>query len=72
MYAKTGKIYRVYVSKRNSNREKQVNLLMISNGEKQWHYPPVKKISALLRRLTSKNNGDFYCITCIHSFRTKN
>ena len=33
---------------RNSNREKQVILLMISNGEK-WHYLTVKKLSALLR-----------------------
>ena len=33
LYAK--KIYRAYVSKHNSNCEKQVILLMISNGEKQ-------------------------------------
>ena len=45
---------------------------MISNGEKQWHYLPVKKLSTLLRGITSKNNGDFYCLNRIHSFRTKN
>ena len=45
---------------------------MISNGEKQWHYFTVKKLSALLRRITSKNNDDFYCLNCFHSFRTKN
>ena len=45
---------------------------MISNGEKQWHYFAVKKLSALLRRITSKNNDDFYCLNCFHSFRTKN
>ena len=45
---------------------------MISNLEKQWHYPAPKKISALLRGITSKNNGDFYCLNCLHSFRTKN
>ena len=28
--------------------------------------------SALLRRITSKNNGDFYCLNCLHSFQTKN
>ena len=71
LYAKKGKIYRAYVSKRNSNREKQVILLMISN-EKQWHYLPVKKLSALLRGITSKNNDDFYCLNRIHSFKTKN
>ena len=31
---KKKKIYPAYVSKHNSNREKQVILLMISNGEK--------------------------------------
>ena len=28
-------------------------------------------LSALLRGITSKNNGDFYCLNCLHSFRTK-
>ena len=39
---KKEKIYPAYVSKYNSYREKQVFLLMISNGEKQWHYLSVK------------------------------
>ena len=26
----------------------------------------------LLRGNTSKNNGEFYCLNCLHSFRTKN
>ena len=30
-----------------------------------------KKLSALLRGITSKNNGDFYYLNCLHSFRTK-
>ena len=34
LYAKKEKIYPAYVSKHNSNREKQVILLMISNAEK--------------------------------------
>ena len=71
MYAKKEKIYPAFVSKNNSNREKQVILLMIPNREK-WHYLPVKKLSALLRRITSKHYGDFYCMNCLHSFRTKN
>ena len=33
LYAKNWKIYPAYVSKQNSNREKQVILLMITNGE---------------------------------------
>ena len=42
LYAKKEKIYPAYVLKHNSNREKQVILLMISNWEKQWHYLAVK------------------------------
>ena len=49
---------------------KKVIIVMIPNGEK-WHYLDVKKLSALLRGITSKTNGDFYCLNCLHSFRTK-
>ena len=31
-----------------------------------------KKLSALLRGRTSKNNDDFYCLNCLHFFRKKN
>ena len=68
---KKEKTYPTYVSKYNSNLGKQFILLMISNREKQ-HYPAVKMSSALLRGTTSKNNGDSYCLNCLHSFRTKN
>ena len=44
---------------------------MIPNG-KEWHYLVVKKLSMLLREITSNNNGNFYCLDCLHSFRTKN
>ena len=37
-----------------SNREKQVILLMISNGQKLWYYLKLKKFSALTRGITSK------------------
>ena len=43
---------------------------MISNGE-GWHYIAIKKLSALLIGITSTDNGDFNCLNCIHSFRTK-
>ena len=43
---------------------------MILNGE-VWHYLATTKSSALLRGITSKNNGNFYCLYCLHSFRTK-
>ena len=53
---------------------------MISNGEgretkyeeQRQNYVAVEKLSALLKGITSKNNGGFYCMNCLHSFRTKN
>ena len=45
---------------------------MIPNAEKEgWHYLVVKKLSILLRGITSKHHGDFYCLNCLHSFRTE-
>ena len=32
----------------------------------------VKSSSAILQKIISKNNGDYYCINCLCSFRTKN
>ena len=32
----------------------------------------IKELRALLRRITSKHHGDFYCLNCLYSFRTKN
>ena len=43
---------------------------MISNKE-AWHYHTVKNLFALLRRITSKHDGDFYFLKCLHSFGTK-
>ena len=48
-------------------------LLMISNEEKEeWHYLAVKKLSTLLRGITSKHHGDFYRLIYIHFFRPEN
>ena len=38
----------------------------------EWHYHAVKKLSVSLRGITSKNNGDFYCLNCLYIFRIKN
>ena len=67
----TKKIEIAYKSKHNLTREKQVILLMISNGE-SWHYLILKNLSRLLRGITSNHDGDFYCLNCFHSYRTKN
>ena len=57
---------------------------MITDGEK-WHYTalksestkdgfnrPIKSLSRLFRGITSNDDGDFYCLNCLHSFRTGN
>ena len=67
----TKKIQVAYKSKHNLTREKQVILLMISNGE-NWHYLVVKSLSGLLTGTTSNHKEDFYCLNCFHSYRTKN
>ena len=50
----TKKIEIAYKSKHNLTREKQVILLMISNGE-NWHYLVVKSLSGLLIGITSNH-----------------
>ena len=67
----TKKINIAYKSKNNLTQEKQVILLMISDGQK-WHYLVVKNLSRLLRGITSNHKEDFYCLNCLHSYRTEN
>ena len=57
----TGKIRHAYKSKYNLNRY----------GEK-CHYLAVKSLSALFRGITSKDDGDFYCLNCFQSYPTEN
>ena len=86
MYAKKEKMFPTYVSKHNSNREKQVILLLNPTGEGhersetlatlanidgRWHYLAVKKLSELSRGINSKHYGDFYFVNCLHFFRRK-
>ena len=44
---------------------------MIPN-EEGWQYLAVKKLSVLLRGVTSSHHTDFYCLNCLHSFATAN
>ena len=50
---------------------------MITNGEGSWHYlalksiptenqyiQPIKAFSRLMNGISSKHNGDFYCLHC--------
>ena len=56
-----------------------------SNKAEKWHYialkivrttdgfnHPIRSLSRLFRGITANNNGDFYCLGCLHSFRTDN
>ena len=63
-------IRHAYKSKFNLTREHQVILLMISDDGEKWNYLCVKKLSALLRGISSNRNGDVYCMNCFKSFRT--
>ena len=67
----TRKIHVAYKSTHNLTCDKQVILLMISNGE-NWHYLTVKKLPGILRGITSNHKEDFYCLNCFRSYRTKN
>ena len=55
LYAKNEKIDPVYVSKHNSNSEKQVILLIIPNRD-GWHYIALKKLSTLLTGITPEHH----------------
>ena len=66
----TKKIQVAYKSKHNLTCDKQVILLMISNGE-NWHYLVVKNLPGLLRGITSNHKKDLYCLNCFHSYRIK-
>ena len=44
---------------------------MITDGKK-WHYLAVKSFSGLFREITSKRDGDFYCLNCFRAYATKN
>ena len=55
-------------SKTNSNRKKKS--INDSKWKKEgWNYIAIKKLLALLRGITSKHYGDFYCLNCFHSYQ---
>ena len=47
------------------------NFLLIISNRVRWHYLAVKKLSALSREITSKRDSGFYCLYCLHLFKTK-
>ena len=60
-----------YRSEYNHKRQKQVNLLMITDGNK-WHYLTIINLSGLLAKKSSNYGGDFYCLNFFNWYTTKN
>ena len=67
----TKKIHIDYKSRYNLTREKQVILLIISNGE-DWYYLVVKNLAGLLKGITSNHKEDFNCLNCFCAYSSKN
>ena len=66
------KINPAYVPNIYSNFEKQIIFLPIPNKKEGWHYLTLKTLAALLKRINSYHNDDFYCLYYLHSLRTEN
>ena len=60
-----------YRSEYNNKRQKQVILLMITDGKKQY-YLALTNLSVLFAKKSSNHDGDFYCLNCFNSYTTKN
>ena len=71
LFSNKGSIYTAYRSERNVKCKKQVNLLMIVDGEKR-HYTAIKNISRLLSKLNRKTKRAYhFCMSCLSSFQTE-
>ena len=60
-----------YRSEYNNKRQKQVILLMITDGKKQY-YLALTNLSVLFAKKSSNHDGDFYCLNCFNSYTTNN
>ena len=60
-----------YRSEYNNKREKQANLLMITDSTK-WHYLTITNLSALLEGKSSNHHGDVFCLNSFNSYSSKN
>ena len=68
---KNQNIYTARRSERNIKCKKQVNLLMIVDGEKR-HYTAIKSICRLLSKLNGKTRRAYHlCMNCLNDFRTE-
>ena len=61
------------MSKYNHKHDNQVNLLMITDNENNWHYLAIKNISRLLGEINQTIMGTFIAQTAfIHTQQRKN
>ena len=71
LFNKEESIYTARRSELNGKCSKQVNLLMVVDGEKR-HYTAIKNISRLLSKLNGKTQHAYhYCMNCLNGFRTE-
>ena len=64
-------IRHTYKVKHNLNHENQVIHSMTADGRKRHRFA-VKKLSPLLRGITSNHEQNLYCLNCFHSYSTEN
>ena len=68
---KNQNIYTARRSERKVKCKKQVNLLMIVDGEKR-HYTAIKSLSRLLKSLDATHKGVYhFCMNYLNGFRTE-
>ena len=67
----TKKIQIAYKSKHNLTCDKQLILLMITNGE-NWHYLVLKSLPGLFKGITLSHKVDFHCLNCLCAYSTRN
>ena len=71
LFSNKGSIYTAYRSERNVKCKKQVNLLMIVDGEKR-HHTAIKSISRLSSKLNEKTRRAYhFCMNCLNGFQTE-
>ena len=73
MHIKEKYICPAYISKTNSNCEKQDDSINDSKQRKRrMVLSRSKETIYIIKRNNMKHHGDFYCLNCLHSFRTEN
>ena len=70
LFSNKKNIYTACRSEHNMKCKKQVNLLMIVDGENR-HCTAIKSISRLLKSLNATHKGAYhFCMNCLNGFRT--